>query len=184
MSNEFEHRLEEAVARLPREREPAADLWPGIESRLGRRRSRAVPASLAAALACGLALALWFGTGSRSPAPVEHGRPASALAGAGFPRHEALLREAALVDQSYRAAMLVPRAAPRQLNRSERLALNAELDVLEDAQGRIRAAMHVQPDGEYLLSLLAQTHALRLDLINRLAGGPAHPGGNDENGNV
>lgn len=184
MSNDFERRLEDAVSRLPREREPAADLWPGIEARLGNRRRRwTVPASLAAALAAGLALALWFGTETPWPGAGKGGAPEIPVADRPAGGAE-LLNAAALVDRSYRAALLAPRAEPRQLNDRERQALAAELEALDGAQARIRSALRQQPDGEYLVSLLAQTHALRLDLVNRLAGGPANSGGNHENGNA
>lgn len=183
MSNDFQRRLDEAVSRLPREREPAADLWPGIEARLERRRW-ALPASLAAALAAGLALALWLGTGTRAPDMTTGGRTAARLAAVHAKSESGLIRTAALVDRSYRAALLQSLEQPRRLNERERQALAAELEALDGAQARIRAALRQQPDGEYLVSLLAQTHALRLDLVNRLAGGPANSGGNHENGNA
>ena len=184
MSNAFQRRLADAVSRLPREREPAADLWPGIEARLERRGRRwAVPASLAAALAAGLALALWLGTGSRAPETIPGGDPGGRTdAHAG--NETGLIRAAALVDRSYRAALLQSLDRPLQLSERERQALAAELKALDGAQSRIRSALRQQPDGEYLVFLLAQTHALRLDLVNRLAGGPANSGGNDENGNA
>ncbi len=107
MSNDFERRLETAIDRLPREREPAVDLWPGIEAGLdGPGRRWTVPASLAAALAAGLALTVWLA----APVPGPATSPSQATAGRVSPvaaQHESyLLREAALVDQSYRAAML------------------------------------------------------------------------------
>lgn len=185
MSNEFQRRLDEAVSRLPREREPAADLWPGIAARLDSPRRRwAVPASLAAALAAGLALALWLGTGTRAPETATGGDAPASLA-AVHPRNgTGLIRMAAMVDRTYRAALLQSLEQPRRLNERERQALAAELDALDGAQVRIRAALRQQPDAEYLVFLLVQTHALRLDLVNRLAGGPANSGGNHENGNA
>lgn len=183
MSERFERRLEQDLARLPRRREPAVDLWPGIEARLDRgRRRRSVSVSLAAAVAAGLALAVWFGGPGLGPATDT--KPAGAPIAARVAPDTHLLRQAELVDRSYRAALLAPRAAPDHLSRETRRALAAELAALDAAQERIREAMHAQPEGEYLLSLLAQTHALRLDLINRLAGGPALTGGHHENGNV
>lgn len=183
MSERFERRLEQDIAGLPRRREPAVDLWPGIEARLDRpRRRRAVPVSLAAAVAAGLALAVWFGGPGMGPATDT--KPAGTPIADRAAPDTHLLRQAELVDRSYRAALLAPRAAPDHLSREARRALAAELAALDGAQERIREAMNTQPDGEYLLSLLAQTHALRLDLINRLAGGPAHTGGHHENGNV
>lgn len=181
MSEPCDKRLERAIADLPGRREPAVDLWPGIEARLAPRRRWAVPTSAAAALAAGLALAVWLGrTGTGPVSGPATGTPAT-VAQAPAP----LLRQAALVDRSYRAALLAPRAAPANLGPAERRALAAELATLDDAQARIRSAMETQPDGEYLLSLLAQTHALRLDLVNRLAGGPAdNTGEQHENGNV
>lgn len=186
MSNDFERRLETAIERLPREREPAVDLWPGIEAGLdGPVRRWTVPASLAAALAAGLALTVWLAAPGPGPEPEKSPSQASATRVSPGAVHQVayLLREAALVDQSYRAAMLAA-PAPARLSGPEQQALAAQLKALDAAQQRIREAMQSQPDGQYLVSLLAQTHALRLDMVQRLAGGPANPGGNDENGNA
>lgn len=183
MSDRFDKRLDEAIARLPRSREPGVDLWPGIEARLdGPRRRWAVPASLAAALAGALALAVWLGQPGTAP-DVSTASPASSRPVAQA-RDTTLLRQAALVDESYRAAVLAKRGTASRLSDPERQAVNAELVALDDAQARIREALETQPDGRYLLSLLAQTHAMRLDLINQLAGGPATSGGSNENGNA
>lgn len=68
------------LERLPMEREPARDLWPGVEARLLRRAPRAVwPMALAAALVAGVAALLMLV--ARTPA----GAPRAAAEAAALP---------------------------------------------------------------------------------------------------
>lgn len=166
---DFEQWLDERAQALPRERRPEADLWPAIESRIAPARRLALPLA-AAALLAGVAIAvrLTWPPGSL-PAPGVAAQTAA--------------ESAADMDRRYRDALLsvLEREGPMPLAGDQARMAEADFQEIDIAQREIRRALDAQPDAAYLVSLLEQTHAQRMDLVQDLAGNPAINGGNDEN---
>lgn len=139
---------------LPREREPAQDLWPGIVTRLqtplaSQRRRRGWRAPLAFALAASLALIAVF---ALRLAPSDPG-PA--------PRNDLVQREADAMSREYGAVFdqLGPLPVPLQPAAAE----------LERSADNIRMALREQPDAAFLLARLRSTYEQRLRLGQRYA---------------
>ncbi len=141
------------LRQLPREIEPARDLWPGIAARLRppaarSRRPWLALLSLAASLclAVGLAVVLRPAT-STAPDPVA----------------ELVQREAEALTQEYEAALLEMRGAPVPDP------LVPALATLDASAGEIREAMAEQPGSTHLLDQLKRTYSRRLALTQRAA---------------
>lgn len=139
---------------LPREREPAHDLWPGIATQLQgaatrTRRRSGWRAPLAFALAASLALVAVFALRFASPDAVVP------------PRNDLVLREADAISREYGAVFdqLGPLPAP----------LQPAADELERSARDIRVALREQPDATYLLTRLRSTYEQRLRLGQRYA---------------
>ena len=139
---------------LPREREPAHDLWPGIAPRLQvsaapRRKRNTWRGPLSVALAASLALvavfALRFVPSDTGPAP----------------RNDLVQREAEAIAREYSVAFdqLGPLPAP----------LQPAADELDRSANDIRVALREQPDATYLLTRLRSTYEQRLRLGQRYA---------------
>lgn len=145
--------LRRALRALPREREPAHDLWTGIAARLPsqqatrpQRRWR-VPAlfAMAASLALVAILAVRI-------APLDV--PAS-------PRNDLVQREADALSREYVSAFaqLGPLPPP----------LQPAADELDRSAVAIQQALREQPDATYLLTRLRSTYEQRLRLAQRHA---------------
>lgn len=148
-----DHELRWQLRRLPREIEPARDLWPGISARLQapavpRRRPWLAVLSLAACLclAVGLAAAL-------RPTPVATADLSAEL----------VHREAEAMTLEYQAALLEMQGAPIPEP------LVPALATLDDSAGEIRAALAEQPGSVRLLDQLKRTYSRRLALTQRAA---------------
>lgn len=171
----FDHWLESAAAQLPREREPARDLWPGIEARIGAR-GRIPPALAAAAAVAALALAAWL-------ALPERPAPGPALPVAKVPDIRPTAQESAAgVDRAYRDAVLAVAgdAELDSLPAEARQGVRAELARIDEAQRSIHRALRSDPDSAHLVALLVSTHEQRLNLVQRLADRPTFGGSEDE----
>lgn len=132
------------LERLPMEREPARDLWPGVEARLLRRAPRAAwPMALAAALVAGVAALLMLV--ARTPT--------------GAPR---ATTEAALTAPAAEVAALPLRAENRAL-------VKAHLQMVADAQSQLRHALAREPDAPYLQRLLRSAGHRQRELRELLA---------------
>lgn len=152
------------LRRLPRERDPARELWPGIEARIGAARAAApgkrLPRLLGFALAATLAMAAIFALRPvvvPLPAPVAESTPkALPSRQAEVPRRaaDALALEYELALQPYASAGLPP----------ELRAAATELDL--SAQ-QLRRALREQPEATYLLDRLRHTYDQRLKLTQR-----------------
>lgn len=162
--SEFE--LRRGLRELPRERDPGADLWPGIAARLGAQPLTAATTTprfaRVAVLAAVLAIAVtgtWLGlalrgedVGARQP-----GRGASS-----WP-----LAQADAMAESYRGAFAASLGGERRVALARYVAspdvLAAELEI-DAAQRQIETALRADPDSVYLLDLLQQTHSQRARL--------------------
>jgi hypothetical protein len=154
---------------LPREREPARDLWPDIQARLApaaskrRLRSRNVARWL---LAAGVALALL----AALPPALQRQQDAvidrsAQVDGAGL-RDALIRREAQAMSDEYRIALaaLEPRTLPADLLLAS--------DQLDASAEQLLDALREQPDASFLLNRLRNTYDRRLKLA-RLAAAQA-----------
>ncbi len=169
------------LRQLPREREPARDLWVGIEARLGATRN-AMPSPRArgwawTGLAAAASLALAIGLASR-PAPIATQSATSTTTqiatqiaapmlvsgdapNPGNASNQIVRREAEAITIEYRLALEPFAAAPLP---PELDAAATELDV--SAQ-QLRRALREQPDAIYLLDRLRRTYDQRRKLTQR-----------------
>lgn len=148
-----DHELRWQLRQLPREIEPARDLWPGISARLQapalpRRRPWLAVLSLAACLCLAVGLAAML-----RPAPAATPDLSAEL----------VHREAEAMTLEYQAALQEMRGAPIP----EPLA--PVLATLDDSAGEIRAALAEQPGSVRLLDQLKRTYSRRLALTQRAA---------------
>lgn len=152
------------LRRLPRERDPARELWPGIEARIGvspvaapnRRRRHVIAYALAAGLALVAVLVLRPSTMPVPTTVAESSPKASSLRHGEVPRREAdaMTLEYELALQPYATSGLPP----------ELRAAATELDL--SAQ-QLRRALREQPEAIYLLDRLRNTYDQRLKLTQR-----------------
>jgi hypothetical protein len=187
MRDEPAGRLDEALARLPRQVEPARDLWPAIEGRLepreGRSRGRGWQWPAAAAAAVLLVAVSSVITASlvrreqatmaqRSPAPTG-----AVLAPAAFGPGQAL-GPAYLAARGELARSLEARIA--RLPPDGRLQLERNLAELRRASEQINAALELSPGDPLLEELLLNVYQDELAVLasaNEMAapnGGPAN----------
>ena len=149
------------LKQLPREREPASDLWAGIEARLqpaaAPRRRSWLPYALAASAV--LAAVLWL-QGPPTPALTVVAAPAAPAAPP--PANEFVRREAEAITIEYRLALETFAGAtlPPELEVAA-----TELDV---SARSIRRALRDDPDAVYLLDRLRRTYDQRLKLTQRV----------------
>jgi hypothetical protein len=148
---------------LPREREPAADLWEGIAARIEPRAARRSPRGWIVGLALAASAALVAVLATRAPqvAPlpeVAQSRPAGAAPPQG---NELVRRQAEAITLEYRLALetFAGEALPPELETAA-----TELD---DSARRIRSALRAEPDAVYLLDRLRRTYDQRLKLSQR-----------------
>jgi len=152
------------LRQLPREMDPARDLWPGIAARLQpnatRRRARlawtgglALAASLLAAI---VGWRLLSAPAANAPAPV---------AAQSDPAEHVVQAEERAITLEYRAT----------LAGYERLPMPAEiqpgLEVLDASARDIRSALAAHPDSPRLLQQLQRTYSRRLELTHRAVAG-------------
>jgi hypothetical protein len=148
-----EHELRWQLRQLPREIEPAHDLWPGIAARLRapaapRRRPWLAVLSLAACLCLAVGLAAMLRPGPDATPDLSA---------------ELVNREAEAMTIEYQAALREMQGAPIP----EPLA--PALATLDDSAGEIRAALEEQPGSVRLLDQLKRTYSRRLALTQRAA---------------
>ena len=129
--------LRRALKDLPRERDPRADLWPGIAARLGAQEAPAA-------------------------APVRRQSPRAARDGSGWS-----LAQADAMAESYRGAMAASLGGEHRAEMARFLAtpdvVAAERE-LDAAQRQLQQALRADPNSVYLLDLLRQTHEQRARL--------------------
>jgi hypothetical protein len=143
------------LRQLPRELEPAADLWPGIVAGITRpplRRPRRWPAALAVAasvlLAAGLVLR------ASAPAPGPEAPPLEA---------KIVSTEARAISDEYQAALEQFEGAPVATP------LAPSISELDRSVTQIQSALVADPDSVFLLEQLRRTYSRRLELTRRAA---------------
>lgn len=161
------------AAALPRERQPARDLWEGIAGRIGARTaSWARPSAWwAAGLAAAATVAvvawlspLWPEPGSPpAQSPLAGTRPAAALPGA------AGLDEA---EREYERATaeLMAALGERRVSLSPDTAalVDENLRVIDEALVQVRAALARDPASPRLSRMLASTHEKKIETLKRV----------------
>ncbi len=158
--------LRRALKDLPRERDPRADLWPGIAARLGAQQAPAAapvrrqsPRWLAIAATVAVALgATWLGLRTQPAGDA----PRAARDGSGWS-----LAQADAMAESYRGAMAASLGGEHRAEMARFLAtpdvVAAERE-LDAAQRQLQQALRADPNSVYLLDLLRQTHEQRARL--------------------
>lgn len=153
-----EQELRWQLRQLPREIEPARDLWPGIEARLATGPAR--PSRRGAwwgglALAASLALAVVLVPRAPTPQPASDGNGQAGL----------VQREAEAMTREYQAALTEFQGAPMPEP------LQPALQSLDRSALAIRQAIAADPGAPFLLQRLQRTYARRLSLTQRAATG-------------
>lgn len=144
------------LRQLPREIEPARDLWPDIAA--SAKRAPAKPRwhwmhSLAMAASVALAIGLAWRIAPPPPAPATTAQSDEEA--------RILEREAAAMTHEYKAALLELNGAPVPDS------IEPDLRVLDDSARQIRAAIAANPDSPALLQQLRKTYSRRLELTQR-----------------
>jgi hypothetical protein len=144
------------LAGLKQDRAPARDLWPGIESRIQARRTRA------------LSRPLWFAVGLAASALLVLGATVElgGLGGRPAPLHAPIEQAAATAPG--RVPTLLPAVA--HLHPETRALVKANLKIVSGAEAQIEKALAADPDGEYLKSLLASARQQKQQLHGVLNG--------------
>lgn len=142
--------LRRGLRALPRERDPAHDLWPGIAARLPPQRTRVRRRRLPLAFAAAAALALVAVFALRvAPPPAPE------------PRNDLVQREADAISREYVAAFAQFGPLPPPLQPAA--------DELDRSAWAIQQALREQPDATFLLTRLRSTYDQRLRLSQRHA---------------
>jgi hypothetical protein len=153
------------LRQLPREREPARDLWAGIAAAIEHPHAtapretrshnawRAFGSALAACMVLGA-----FGLGLAQPRLLEKMGLRRAP-----PEHQLVLKEAAAMRKRYQAEL-------RQFqNKSVPTDVTPALIELDQSADKILVALNSHPDAVFLLDQLHRTYAHRLELTRRVA---------------
>jgi hypothetical protein len=153
------------LRQLPREVEPAHDLWAGIAARIEAPPAASLPRARRwrVALALAASSALVFVLAWQLMLPVSDGPTTAPLAGATPARDELVRRQAEAIAIEYRLALEPFAAAPMP---SALLPAATELD---SSAEQLLDALREQPDATYLLDRLRRTYDQRLKLAQRVA---------------
>ena len=167
MNEDHQDELLKALHRLPRERKPVRDLWPGIAGRLQpreqpQRRRWAAPALAAAVVAAFLSGVLF---------QRQQAAPVPAMTESGSMRQPDMLAAVQASEREYQAAFRA--FAPVGLDQA---LLDAE--AVDDIQGSwaqfrqaeaaLLAALQEYPDNPFLAERLMGLRAQQLDFMQKL----------------
>jgi hypothetical protein len=161
--------LRAAARELP-PRQPARDLWPGIESRLDARSTRGVSFSWPAALAAGLFIAIMSGlatwvvlhTPADPPAVVATGRAPRGMQ----PRPVAV--NSAPYDRAIADLLTTLRTERRDLNPRTVETIERSLAVINKAIADAQAALDADPTDAELVSYLSDRQRARLAVLRQV----------------
>ena len=142
-----------SLRQLPREIEPARDLWPGIAEGIARRPAKPRRHWLSG-LAMAASVALALGLAWRiAPGPGVGAAP--------DPTAKLLQREASAMTTEYHAALRQFDGAPVPET------IEPGLKILDHSAEQIRRALAADPDSRVLLEQLRKTYSRRLELTQR-----------------
>jgi hypothetical protein len=167
-----DHDLRLRLRQLPKEIEPARDLWPDIAARLGEHRAARPPRrpwlgvlALAACLCVAVGLAWTLKSPATAPAAPANvaATPAAGPADDGL-RAQLVRREAEAMTKEYYAALREFEGAPMPGQ------LQPAIATLDRSADDIRGALKSDPE-VFLLEQLRRTYARRLSLTQRAATG-------------
>jgi hypothetical protein len=142
------------LRQLPREIEPARDLWPGIAARV-ERRSEKVPRRWLLGLAMAASLLLAAGLAWRTQMPPSALDPDAVIV-------KAQARE---ISDEYQAALRQYQGAPIAPE------YHASLQSLDRSLAEIHRAIIADPHSVFLLEQLQKTYSRRLALTQRAVTG-------------
>ncbi|MGH8028990.1 MAG: hypothetical protein ACREO3_03545 [Arenimonas sp.] len=148
------------LRQLPREIEPAHDLWPGIEARLqpGSRRATRLAWAGGLALAASLLLAVLGWRLVSVPAPDA---PEAPVVVAPRADEHVIALQARVLTLEYRAALAEYESFPVPA------AVGPGLEAFDASARDIRSALVLAPDSVRLLQQLQRTYTRRLELTHR-----------------
>lgn len=150
-THDDDNRLQQAIARLPREQLPGRDLWPGIEHAINEVPRR-ITGLHAAALAASVVLLI--------VASLQFGRVQPLPGAAGIDR-ELLLSLQSEHQHSKQALLVQYQDAPPLYQDWE-----TQMQQLEQAEQVIYNALREEPDNLELLKMLRLVQQKQLDLID------------------
>jgi hypothetical protein len=145
------------LRQLPRELDPAHDLWPGIAAGIDSRgqhgsRRWLVALAMAASLVLAVGIAIRVAPFHREAAPQDL-------------TAQVVRAEAHSMTRQYQAALRELNGAPMPS------ALKPSLQTLDQSAAQIRQAIAADPDSVFLLHQLQKTYARRLALTQRAIAG-------------
>jgi hypothetical protein len=175
--------LELAVARL-KDGPPAADLWPGIQSRLAAagapQRARVVSFTLPQlAMAATLLIAVsagvsWLALGQRAGSAATTPQPVIRAVVEPRDTQQPDVQRATFADAQYDAAVAdlerVLREESERLDPQTVMVIERNLRAIDEAIREARAALDADPANTYLNSHLADARRRKLELLRRAAG--------------
>jgi hypothetical protein len=147
-----------ALRQLPREMEPARELWPAIEAGIRNvpmaRKTRRWPAALAAAATLLLAGGLYWRSIPVEPSPTPQQIEARVVTA-----------EAHALNKEYQAALRQFDGAPLPAQ------VEPSIAALDRSVAQIQSAIVADPDSVFLLEQLRRTYDRRLQLTQRALSG-------------
>jgi hypothetical protein len=163
-------RLRDALAALPRELEPARDLWPGIAAGLATRQAAGtrrlwIPMALAASLLLAFSSALggaWLGYGYAQRQGAALGSaPASAVDLAGIEQDYSAARA------SYFRELIL---GDERLDASTRETLRHNLAVIDRATNQLHQALANDPQNPLYVETLLMTREQEMEMLQDISG--------------
>lgn len=151
--------LEDRLQRLPRERQPAQDLWPAIAARLDPPARRWTLPRVAAAAGVFLVAAVALRLGSQPPVTASGGGNLAVLSASVELEYSGALRD---LRQTISALDQVSGDGLMQSYRDS-------LAVVHQATEQVRAALKDDPDSRLLNDMLADLQKKQLGVLREMA---------------
>lgn len=149
--HDFEQNLQQRLSRLPEERQPERDLWPGIEHALNARQNTPAGWRKVSALAASVMLVGLLGWLSLSQWQASDQQQQLAV----------LLSEQHQQQKDYLLAAYANQPALTDN-------WQQQLEELDEAASAIKLALEQDPQNMTLLKMLKQVHQQQIDLIERV----------------